>query len=194
MRDLPESQLQQLKDALVHNRTQIIEKGLKRRRELSTGSDGTLQMPDDNDVATHLYGELLAVRLHDRERRLLRKLDAALARLTSGEYGYCEICDEFIGLARLKARPTATFCIECKEEQEREEHNRGETRRRPPDRRRPGKHSDRPQKPVRSPRRVGFDPGPWLSEEDLRMLSIIRAGEDLADASMKPSIEAEDVS
>lgn len=194
MKDLTEQQLQQLRDALVHNRSQIIEKALQRRHELSMGSDGILQLPDDNDVASNLSGEQLAVRLHDRERRLLRKIDATLARIGSDEYGYCEICDEFIGLARLKARPIATVCIECKEEQEREEQSKREPRRRPRSRNREEKRSEEPKRHGRSARRDRSETAPWPSEADLRVLSVIHAGEEMAGPDVESQPNAKDVS
>lgn len=61
----------------------------------------------------------------DRESRLLPKIDAALARLQNGEYGYCRETGEPIGLARLMLRPTAELSIEAKTAQEmREPHMR----------------------------------------------------------------------
>ncbi len=56
----------------------------------------------------------LELRARDRERKLIRKIDEALARLDADEYGYCEACGVEIGLRRLEARPTATLCIDCK--------------------------------------------------------------------------------
>ena len=65
------------------------------------------------------------LRLLDRESRLLPKIDAALARLQNGEYGYCRETGEPIGLARLLLRPTAELSIEAKTAQEmREPHMR----------------------------------------------------------------------
>src|SRR5690606_17688580 len=49
-----------------------------------------------------------------RERKLIRKIEQAIAQLDEGEYGYCESCGAEIGLRRLEARPTATLCIDCK--------------------------------------------------------------------------------
>lgn len=65
------------------------------------------------------------LRLRERERYLLKKIDAALARLEDGSYGVCQECGEDISPNRLLARPMATMCIKCKEEQEREETSGG---------------------------------------------------------------------
>ncbi|MDG9930167.1 RNA polymerase-binding protein DksA [Pseudomonas sp. GD04042] len=61
------------------------------------------------------------LRLLEREKRLLDKIDDALQRLAQGEYGWCAETGEPIGLARLLLRPTATLCVEAKERQERRE-------------------------------------------------------------------------
>ena len=65
------------------------------------------------------------LRLLEREKKLLDKIDQALERLARGEYGWCAETGEPIGLKRLLLRPTATLCIEAKERQEqRERHQR----------------------------------------------------------------------
>ncbi|TRO13430.1 RNA polymerase-binding protein DksA [Ectopseudomonas mendocina] len=65
------------------------------------------------------------LRLLEREKKLLDKIDQALERLARGEYGWCAETGEPIGLKRLLLRPTATLCIEAKERQEqREKHQR----------------------------------------------------------------------
>jgi DnaK suppressor protein len=65
------------------------------------------------------------LRLLEREKKLLDKIDQALERLARGEYGWCAETGEAIGLKRLLLRPTATLCIEAKERQEqREKHQR----------------------------------------------------------------------
>ncbi|WP_394560530.1 RNA polymerase-binding protein DksA [Aquipseudomonas alcaligenes] len=61
------------------------------------------------------------LRVLEREKRLLDKIDAALQRLAHGEYGWCAETGEPIGLSRLLLRPTATLCVEAKERQERRE-------------------------------------------------------------------------
>lgn len=65
------------------------------------------------------------LRLLEREKKLLDKIDQALERLARGEYGWCAETGDPIGLKRLLLRPTATLCIEAKERQEqREKHQR----------------------------------------------------------------------
>lgn len=73
---------------------------------------------DPNDRATTEEEHMFELRMRDRERKLLSKVNAALARVDDGSYGYCEDTGEPIGLARLLARPTATLCVEAQERRE----------------------------------------------------------------------------
>lgn len=71
-------------------------------------------LADPNDRASQEADLALELRNRDREGRLIKKVDEALARIDAGEYGYCDSCGVEIGLKRLEARPTATLCIDCK--------------------------------------------------------------------------------
>ncbi|WP_069086658.1 RNA polymerase-binding protein DksA [Pseudomonas sp. TCU-HL1] len=80
---------------------------------------------DEIDLASREEQRLWQLRLLEREKRLLDKIDDALERLACGEYGWCEESGEPIGLRRLLLRPTATLCLEAKQRQEqRERHQR----------------------------------------------------------------------
>ncbi len=76
--------------------------------------DEATNFPDPNDRATQESEFSLELRIRDRERKLIKKIDEALERLENHEYGYCEACGVEIGIRRLEARPTATLCIDCK--------------------------------------------------------------------------------
>jgi DnaK suppressor protein len=76
--------------------------------------DEAANFPDPSDRATQEEGFSLELRTRDRERKLIKKIDEALQRVTEDEYGYCEACGVEIGYSRLEARPTATLCIDCK--------------------------------------------------------------------------------
>ena len=76
--------------------------------------DEAANFPDPNDRATQESEFSLELRTRDRERKLIKKIDEALATVESGDYGYCESCGVEIGIRRLEARPTATLCIDCK--------------------------------------------------------------------------------
>ncbi|MCF3933535.1 RNA polymerase-binding protein DksA [Acuticoccus sp. M5D2P5] len=77
--------------------------------------------PDLTDRATSEADHAIELRARDRQRKLIAKIDAALARLDDGTYGYCEETGEPIGLRRLDARPIATLSIEAQERHERRE-------------------------------------------------------------------------
>jgi len=87
---------------------------------------GTEHLADPTDIATMESDLGLDLRLRDRERKLLRKIEKALQKIEEGSYGICEACGEEIEEKRLEARPEATLCIRCKREQERMEKLRGE--------------------------------------------------------------------
>ena len=97
------------------------------RNELLQESENTInhlkeenwQEPDINDRATLETDAALELRTRDRYRKLINKIDAALARIADGSYGYCEETGDEIGLARLEARPIATLTIEAQEKHER---------------------------------------------------------------------------
>jgi len=75
-------------------------------------------VPDPADRATIEEEHALELRTRDRERKLLKKVQQSIARIDSGEYGWCEETGEPIGLARLLARPTATLSLEAHERRE----------------------------------------------------------------------------
>ena len=76
--------------------------------------DEAANFPDPNDRATQESEFSMELRARDRERKLIKKIDEAIARIDKDEYGYCESCGVEIGIRRLEARPTATLCIDCK--------------------------------------------------------------------------------
>jgi DnaK suppressor protein len=76
---------------------------------------------DPNDRASMEEEHMLEQRVRDRERKQLKKINAALKRIESGEYGWCEETGDPIGLPRLLARPTAEYSIEAQERHEMQE-------------------------------------------------------------------------
>jgi DnaK suppressor protein len=80
--------------------------------------DEAANFPDPNDRATQESEFGLELRTRDRERKLLRKIEAALSRIDDGSYGFCDETGEEIGLKRLEARPVATLCLEAQERRE----------------------------------------------------------------------------
>ncbi|MBU6165929.1 MAG: RNA polymerase-binding protein DksA [Alphaproteobacteria bacterium] len=80
-----------------------------------------LREPDLTDRAASETDWGIELRTRDRQRKLISKIDAALRRIDSGDYGWCEITGEPISLARLDARPIATMTIDAQERHERNE-------------------------------------------------------------------------
>lgn len=99
------------------------------KEEILLESKGTLtnlqeennQLPDIADRASSETEKALELRTRDRQRKVISKIDAALRRLETGEYGYCEETGEPISLRRLDARPIATLSLEAQERHERSE-------------------------------------------------------------------------
>ncbi len=83
--------------------------------ELSRSTDS---FADPVDRALSESSKSIELRKRDRERKLIQKILTALNKIKEGTYGECEECGEPISRERLKARPEATLCINCKEEQE----------------------------------------------------------------------------
>ena len=84
-------------------------------------ADAPLREPDLTDRASSETDWGIELRTRDRQRKLIAKIDAALARIEDGSYGYCEETGEPIGVRRLDARPIATLSIEAQERHERRE-------------------------------------------------------------------------
>jgi DnaK suppressor protein len=106
--DFFRAKLEGLKDDLLSNAGETTE----HLRE------DTSIVPDPADRATIEEEHALELRTRDRERKLLKKIAQSLARLDSGDYGFCDETGEPIGLARLLARPTATLSLEAQQRRE----------------------------------------------------------------------------
>lgn len=105
----------------------------KRKRALSSARKtlaeeatvDTDDLPDEIDLASSEYQQGMVLRLRDREKYLIEKIDRALEKIDRGTFGTCEECSEPITVKRLEVRPETTMCIRCKEEQEKEERSYG---------------------------------------------------------------------
>lgn len=120
-----------LKEAFMNERQQkyFREKLMNWRNDILVETKGTLHnLQIDNEVqadaadrASSETDRAIELRARDRQRKLVAKIDAALQRLETGTYGYCEETGEPIGLKRLDARPVATLSVEAQERHERRE-------------------------------------------------------------------------
>ena len=121
---LNDSQKGQLRTALETERARLVENakdGLQfsMNRERNIGRDSIDESMEEEIFSTEL-------RLRDREKFLLGKIDEALRRLDEGTIDEFEDCGESIGFKRLLARPVTTYCIDCKEEREKEEQSQAQ--------------------------------------------------------------------
>ena len=120
---LNQKESKRFKKLLEENKRALLLSAKKTLSEEATFD--TDDLPDEIDLASSEYTQSMVFRLRDREKFLLKKIDDALARIESGTYGICEICEEDLSVKRLEARPVTTMCIRCKEEQEKAEKSYG---------------------------------------------------------------------
>ncbi len=88
---------------------------------LSHLKEENFQEADIADRATVETDTSLELRTRDRYRKLINKIDAAIRRIDEGEFGYCEVTGEPIGIKRLEARPIATMTVQAQEDHEADE-------------------------------------------------------------------------
>ncbi|HVI30322.1 RNA polymerase-binding protein DksA [Hansschlegelia sp.] len=113
-----ERQRRYFRDKLLNWREEILRES---RETLEHLQDENQNHPDLVDRASSETDRAIELRARDRQRKLIAKIDAALARIEDGSYGYCEETGEPISLRRLDARPIATLSIEAQERHERRE-------------------------------------------------------------------------
>ena len=111
-------QLAYFRQKLLNWKDEILRESQGTIAQLKTGP---LREADITDRASSETDWGIELRTRDRQRKLISKIDAALRRIDSGEYGFCEVSGEPISLARLEARPIATMTVEAQERHERNE-------------------------------------------------------------------------
>lgn len=116
---MKKSDLKRFKKILEARKEEIISQAATAKEPVYSFNEEDLL--DEVDLASTESDQNMSIRLRDRERTLLRKIEKALTKIGNGEYGICESCGEEIGMRRLQARPVTDLCIRCKEEQERVE-------------------------------------------------------------------------
>ena len=113
-----ERQLEYFRRKLLKIKQDLLE---ETRTTLEGLQDGSRNIPDIADRASEETDRALELRIRDRQRKLVAKVDSALRRIEEGEYGYCQDTGEPISLKRLDARPTTTLSLEAQERHERRE-------------------------------------------------------------------------
>ncbi|MDR0744643.1 MAG: RNA polymerase-binding protein DksA [Holosporales bacterium] len=114
---LSDEQLEYFRAKLLNWKSEL----LKDSTEALARLNGNSVEADSLDSACNLVEQSFELRTKDRARKLIHKIDEAIARITDGTYGYCEETGEPIGVKRLEARPIATLCIEAQERHEKKE-------------------------------------------------------------------------
>ncbi len=95
-------------------------------KTVSEMTNGKENYPDPTDRASLESDRNFELRIRDRERKLIMKMQEAIKRIDDGTFGICEVCGGPISEKRLMARPVTTLCIDCKTKQEKMEKLKGE--------------------------------------------------------------------
>ncbi len=95
-------------------------------KTVSEMTNGKENYPDPNDRASLEADRNFELRIRDRERKLIMKMQEAIKRIEDGVFGICDVCGGPISEKRLMARPVTTLCIDCKTKQEKMEKLKGE--------------------------------------------------------------------
>lgn len=109
--------IQEIKKSLIAQREAL----LKEAEEALNTLPGEINFPDMGDQATAETDRNFMLRLRDRERMLLKKIDETIERIDNNTYGICSSCGNEIDIKRLQVRPVTDLCIDCKIRQEEEE-------------------------------------------------------------------------
>lgn len=118
MEHLSPEQVIQLKKLLLKRKEDTIRKiNQLLENKILASSD----VEDEIDSADLEMERLRLIRLRERETKYLKKIEYALSKIENGTYGICENCGKPISFERLKARPVAIYCIDCKKKLEVEE-------------------------------------------------------------------------
>jgi len=119
--------MNEVQTEFFHHKLQEIKTDLEESIDIARQALADNEVSSDvSDIATKQEMQQLHLRTVERQTKLLHKVEEAINRVTTGEYGYCEETGEPIGILRLLARPTATMSIQAKEAQEYKERTEGE--------------------------------------------------------------------
>jgi DnaK suppressor protein len=115
--------LQTFRYLLTQKMSELLDEADKTVTDMTTGKEN---YPDPNDRASLESDRNFELRIRDRERKLIVKIQEAIKRIDDGVFGMCEVCTGPISEKRLLARPVTTLCIDCKTKQEKLEKLKGE--------------------------------------------------------------------
>lgn len=120
---LKSEKLKTYKALLTQKINELLSEAGKTVSEMTNGKEN---YPDPNDRASLESDRNFELRIRDRERKLIMKMQEAIKRIDDGIFGVCEVCGGPISEKRLMARPVTTLCIDCKTKQEKIEKLKGE--------------------------------------------------------------------
>lgn len=112
--DFMTEELNLIRKSLLIQKSEILNK----HQEFKTMQTSSAKAADEADAVVQNLQDNLNIQLHERDRHSLLLIDKALSKFSAGSFGRCESCEDQIDLRRLKARPLATLCIACMEENE----------------------------------------------------------------------------
>lgn len=118
---LTKEQREEIRAKLLAELEEIEERNREIVAEMEQFDGGDTFHGDEADQATYLEQRSRMLRLRDRDRKLINKIRKTLDDIDKNSYGVCESCGIDISFERLKLRPVASLCIECKKEQEERE-------------------------------------------------------------------------
>jgi DnaK suppressor protein len=120
---LKSEKMETYKALLTQKINELLSEAGKTVTEMTNGKEN---YPDPNDRASLESDRNFELRIRDRERKLIMKMQEAIKRIDDGVFGICEVCGGQISEKRLIARPVTTLCIDCKTKQEKQEKLKGE--------------------------------------------------------------------
>jgi len=118
---MKEESYEEFKALLLSRRMELLSKAIKTMEGMTEMKEGREGFSDPMDRASLESDRNFLLRVRDRERKLIQKIDEALKRIENGTFGICEVCGEEISEERLRARPVTTLCVNCKTDQEEKE-------------------------------------------------------------------------
>ena len=110
---MQESELKYFKDILESRRAQIVKNISGVNDELKQLS--SLELNDEGDHASVNNNSMVESAIVQQQQKELQEIAVTLGKITSGTYGTCEMCEDPIGFQRLKVKPHAIYCIDCRE-------------------------------------------------------------------------------
>ncbi|MDO9265739.1 MAG: RNA polymerase-binding protein DksA [Sulfurimonas sp.] len=110
---MQDSELKYFKEILEGRKEQIIKNIKGVNEELSQLS--SMELNDEGDHASVDNSSMVESAIVHQQEQELREINVTLGKIVTGDYGICEMCEDPIGFQRLKVKPHAIYCIDCRE-------------------------------------------------------------------------------